>query len=54
MIHIPYIEDNVGIQKYKNEISFGEKFWQFIRFCVITGMIFSILSLPLILMLINK
>ena len=39
-MHISYKPNNSGLKIEK--ISFLEKFWQFVRFCVVTGMIFSI------------
>ena len=39
-MHISYKPQNAGLELEK--ISFAEKFWQFIRFCVVTGLIFSI------------
>lgn len=39
-MHIPYREDIIGLEFAKT--SFSEKIWQFIRFCVVTGLIFTI------------
>ena len=39
-MHITYEKENIGFEPQK--FSFYEKFWQFIRFTVVTGMIFSI------------
>lgn len=39
-MHIPCPEENIGLTVEK--ISFSEKLWQFIRFSVVTGMIFSL------------
>ncbi len=39
-MHIPYREEIIEIEFAK--ISFSEKIWQFVRFCVVTGFIFTI------------
>lgn len=38
-MHINYKEETIDLEQ---KISFIEKFWQFVRFAVVTGMIFSI------------
>jgi LPXTG-site transpeptidase (sortase) family protein len=40
-MHIPYNEKNIG-QSFDRRGSVGAKFWQFIRFTVVTGMVFVI------------
>lgn len=39
-MHIPYREEIIGLEFSKPALS--EKIWQFIRFCVVTGFIFTI------------
>lgn len=39
-MHIPYKKASTGVRREKFSIS--EKIWQFIRFCVVTGIIFSV------------
>lgn len=44
-MHISYKPDIAGERRHFSQslkISFSEKFWQFVRFCVVTGMIFFI------------
>ncbi len=43
-MHIDYQEEITGLHQ---KISFAEKFWQFIRFTVVTGLIFSVSFLAL-------